>query len=105
MSISRTLLLHPDLPLRLDAARDAELHVESGIVWITGGEVVGDLFLAAGDSYCTPCAGRVLVEALRGPAAVRLERAQRRVLPLRFKMSECFRRALQARLSSEWMAP
>jgi hypothetical protein len=35
MSAHETLLLHPDRPLRLDAARHAELCVVSGIVWIT----------------------------------------------------------------------
>jgi len=67
-----SLLLHPDRPTRLDGARHAELRVESGIVWITAGGAAGDLFLAAGQSYRPPRRSRVLVEALRGQASVRL---------------------------------
>jgi hypothetical protein len=77
MSARETLLLHPDRPLRLDAARHVELRVESGIVWITSDLVAGDLFLAAGERYRVPRAGRVLVEALRGTAGVRLETERR----------------------------
>ena len=51
MSARETLLLYPDRPLRLDAARHAELCVESGMVWITASGVAGDLFLAAGERY------------------------------------------------------
>jgi Protein of unknown function (DUF2917) len=72
MSARETLLLHPDRPLRLDAARHAELCVESGTVWITASGVAGDLFLAAGERYRVPQDGVVLVEALRGTAEVRL---------------------------------
>lgn len=73
MPARETLLLHPDRPLRLDAARHGELHVEAGIVWITSGPAAGDLFLMAGDCYRVPGTGVVLVEAVRGTAAVRLE--------------------------------
>jgi hypothetical protein len=69
-----SLLLQPKRPMRLDAARHAELRVESGTVWITASGVAGDLFLAAGESYRVPRAGRVLVEAVRGAAGVRLVR-------------------------------
>ncbi|MDP2825667.1 MAG: DUF2917 domain-containing protein [Sulfuritalea sp.] len=72
MPTRETLLLHPDRPLRLDAARHAELRVESGTVWITASGAAGDLFLAAGESYRVPREGRVLVEAVRGAAGVRL---------------------------------
>ncbi len=72
MPARQTLLLHPDRPLRLDAARHAELCVESGIVWITSDLAAGDLFLAAGERYRVPQDGMVLVEALRGMAEVRL---------------------------------
>lgn len=77
MPARETLLLHPDRPLRLDAARHVELHVETGIVWITSGGAAGDLFLAAGESYRAPHDGRVLAEAVRGTAAVRLETNKR----------------------------
>ena len=80
MPAHATLLLHPDRPLRLDAARHAELHVESGIVWITGG-AAGDQFFSAGECYRVPRAGRVLVEAVRAAASVRLAAAERRALP------------------------
>lgn len=76
MSTCETLLLHPDRPARLDAGHHAELRVESGIVWITVGGVAGDQFLAAGERYCLPRRGRVLVEALRGQASVRLLASQ-----------------------------
>lgn len=75
-----SLLLQPNRPLRLDDARHAELRVDSGIVWITAGGEAGDLFLAAGQSYRLPRRGRVLVEAVRGLASVRLL-APRSALP------------------------
>ena len=81
MPARETLLLHPDRPLRLDAARHVELHVETGIVWITSDFAAGDLFLAAGECYRVPREGRVLVEALRGTAGVRLETDRRRPAP------------------------
>ena len=77
MSVRETLLLHPDRPLRLDAARHAELRVDSGTVWITASEAAGDLFLSAGASYRVPRAGKVLVEAVRDVAEVRLESSAR----------------------------
>lgn len=72
MSDREYLLLPPNRPMRLDAARHGELRVESGVVWITASGAAGDLFLAAGERYRVPCAGRVLVEAVRGMAGVRL---------------------------------
>ena len=66
------LLLQLNKPLRLDAARHAELRVDSGTVWITASGATGDLFLSAGASYRIPREGRVLVEAVRGAAGVRL---------------------------------
>ena len=75
-----SLLLQPNRPLRLDAARHAELHVESGTVWITDGGAAGDLFLSAGESYRVPRAGRVLAEAVRGVAVARLETNKRRLI-------------------------
>ena len=80
-----SLLLQPNRPLHLDAARHAELRVESGIVWITASGAAGDLFLSAGESYRVPRAGRVLVEALRGTASVRLENVERRAIHLLFE--------------------
>lgn len=80
MPARETLLLQPDRPLRLDAARHAELRVESGTVWITASSVAGDLFLVAGESYRVPKAGMVLVEAVRGAAGVKLERNKRRLI-------------------------
>jgi hypothetical protein len=85
MPARETLLLQPNRPLRLDAARHAELHVESGTVWITGGGAAGDLFVSAGESYRVPKEGRVLVEAVRAAAGVRLERAERRAFPVLFE--------------------
>ena len=79
MPARQTLLLQPDRPLRLDAARHARLCVESGTVWITAGGVAGDLFLAAGESYRVPKEGMVLVEAVRGEAGVRLLGSTRRL--------------------------
>lgn len=80
MSARLSLLLQPNRPLRLDAARHAQLRVESGIVWITASGAAGDLFLAAGASYRVPRAGMVLVEALRGKASVCLERVEPRAI-------------------------
>lgn len=80
MPARETLLLHPDRPLRLDAARHAELCVESGTVWITASGVAGDLFLAAGERYRVPKDGVVLVEAVRGAAEVRLVTCRRRLI-------------------------
>lgn len=77
MPACETLLLHPDRPTRLDAARHAELRVESGIVWITVDGVAGDLFVAAGERYRPPRRGRVLVEAVRGRARVCLQAPRR----------------------------
>ena len=77
-----TLLLFPDRPLRLDAARHAELCVETGTVWITVSGMAGDLFLAAGERYRVPQDGMVLVEAVRGTAAARLEGSRRRLIPI-----------------------
>lgn len=74
MPTRTSLLLQPNRPLRLDAARHAQLCIESGIVWITVNGAAGDLFLAAGESYRVPCAGRVVVEAVRGAARVNLAR-------------------------------
>ena len=85
MSARETLLLHPDRPLRLDAAQHAELRVESGIVWITAAGVAEDLFFVAGERYRVPKEGLVLVESLRGKAAVRLERAAWRAFPFLFQ--------------------
>ena len=78
MSARETLLLHPDRPLRLDAARHAELRVKTGTVWITASGAAGDLFLAAGERYRVPQEGVVLVEAVRGTAGVRLVTCRRR---------------------------
>ena len=72
MSAHENLQLQPNRPLRLDAARHAVLRVDSGTVWITASGMAGDLFLCAGESYRVPCEGRVLVEAVRGIAGVRL---------------------------------
>ncbi|MDO8789914.1 MAG: DUF2917 domain-containing protein [Sulfuritalea sp.] len=80
MPAGETLLLHPDRPLRLDAARHAELHVESGTVWITASGAAGDLFLAVGESYRVPREAMVLVEAVRGAAGVRLVARKRRLV-------------------------
>ncbi|MBK7017691.1 MAG: DUF2917 domain-containing protein [Sulfuritalea sp.] len=85
MPTAQTLLLHPDRPLCLDAARGAELRVDAGIVWITVGGVAGDVFLAAGECYRVPGKGRVLAEAMRATASVRLESAARRAIPIRFE--------------------
>jgi hypothetical protein len=79
MSDRLSLLLYPDRPLCLDAARHAELNVESGTVWITVSDAAGDLFLAAGESYCVPREGKVLMEAVRGAAAVGLVQDRRRL--------------------------
>ena len=64
MSAHETLQLQPNRPLRLDAARHAELRVDSGTVWITASGMAGDLFLSAGQSYCVPGEGLALVEAV-----------------------------------------
>lgn len=80
MPARQTLLLQPDRPLHLDAARHAELCVESGTVWITASGVAGDLFLVAGESYRVPD-GVILVEAVRGIAEVRLLACRRRWIP------------------------
>jgi Protein of unknown function (DUF2917) len=86
MPARETLLLHPDRPLRLDAARHAELCVETGTVWITASGAAGDLFLVAGESYRVPKGGMVLVEAVRGAAGVRLERNKRRLISVLFEI-------------------
>lgn len=72
MSAHETLQLQPNRLLRLDAARHAELRVDSGTVWITASGMAGDLFLSAGQRYCVPGEGLVLVEAVRGMAGLRL---------------------------------
>lgn len=72
MHADEQLLLQPDRPLLVDAKRHGELHVESGMVWITAGGAAGDLFLSAGERYRVPREERVLVEAVRGRAGVRL---------------------------------
>lgn len=66
------LPLQPNRPLRLDAARYAELRVDYGLVWITASGVARDVFLSPGASYRLPRNGRTLVEAVRGPAGVSL---------------------------------
>jgi hypothetical protein len=70
-----TLLLQLNQPLA--AARGAELRVESGTVWITANGVADDLFLSAGESYRVPRAGKVVVQAVRGTARVRVSRGER----------------------------
>lgn len=72
MSADESLQLQPNRPLRLDAARHAELRVDSGTVWITASGMAGDILLSAGERYPVPREGRVLVEAVRGLAQVRL---------------------------------
>ena len=79
MPADEQLLLHPDRPLRLDAARHAELRVDAGIVWIAGGDA-GDVFLSAGGRYRVPRRGRALAEALRGVATISLVPRRRRRL-------------------------
>lgn len=80
MSARVSLLLQPNRPMRLDDAQDAELRVEFGIVWITASGAAGDLFLSAGESYRVPRAGRVLAEAVRGNASLKLMKGKRRSL-------------------------
>ncbi len=80
-----SLLLQPNRPQRLDAARHAELHVESGTVWITASGAAADLFLSAGERYCVPREGMVLVEAVRGKASVCLGRVEQRAIPVLFE--------------------
>jgi hypothetical protein len=60
--------------------------IDAGIVWITVGGVAGDVFLAAGERYRVPRRGRVLAEAMRGTASVRLETVARRTIPIRFEV-------------------
>lgn len=76
------LLLQPNRPLRLDAARHVELRVDCGMVWITASGVAGDVFLSAGAGYRLPRGGKTLVEAVRGPAGVSLSAPQPRLLAL-----------------------
>ena len=70
-------LLQPNRPQCLDAAHHAELLVESGTVWITVSGAAEDLFLSAGESYRVPRVGKVVVQAVRGAARVRVSRGER----------------------------
>ena len=64
--------LLPDQPGVLEHARGVELRVLDGIVWVTITGEAGDRFLGAGNCLRITGSGRVLFEALRGPAQVSL---------------------------------
>jgi hypothetical protein len=67
--------LQPDQPQALDAARTGEVRVVAGIVWLTVAGETTDIFLHAGDSYRLPGRGRIMVEAIHGPARLSLANA------------------------------
>ena len=77
MTNREILILQPDRPLRLDDTGSALLRVDAGVVWITSETMAGDRFLIAGQSLSLPCGGKVLAEAVRGPARISLERAEK----------------------------
>ncbi len=64
--------LLPDQPGVMEHARGVELRVLDGIVWVTIEGEMDDRFLQTGDSLSAAGSGRVVFEALRGPARVEL---------------------------------
>jgi hypothetical protein len=72
MSANRPLSLQNNRPQMIAVQRPLELRVESGIVWITGRDLDGDVFLRAGESLVVPRSGRLLAEAVGEQAEVRL---------------------------------
>lgn len=66
------LELTTNRPLPLLKARGIRVHCVEGVVWMTVAGVPGDFVLRAGESYCIPGKGLVLIEALPS-ARVHLE--------------------------------
>lgn len=75
MPATSEIQLLPDQPQALDAARTGEVRVAAGIVWLTVAGETTDIFLHAGDSYRLPGRGRIMVEAIHGPARLSLATA------------------------------
>lgn len=75
MPATSEMQLLPDQPQALDAARAVELRVAAGIVWLTIAGEATDVFLRAGDAYRLSGKGRLLVEAIHGPARIGLATA------------------------------
>lgn len=75
MPATSEMQLLPDQPQALAAARTVELRVAAGIVWLTVAGETTDFFLRAGDSYRLSGKGRVMVEAIHGPARIGLANA------------------------------
>lgn len=75
MPATSEMQLLPDQPQALAAARAVELRVAAGIVWLTVTGETTDIFLRVGDSYRLPGKGRVMVEAIHGPARIGLATA------------------------------
>jgi hypothetical protein len=72
MSAARLLSLQNNRPQVIAVRRPLELQVESGIAWVTGHGLDGDVFLRAGESLVIPRSGRLLAEAVGERAEVRL---------------------------------
>lgn len=75
MPATSEMQLLPDQPQALDAARASEVRVAAGIVWLTVAGETTDIFLHAGDGYRLSGKGRIMVEAIHGPARLSLATA------------------------------
>lgn len=59
------LCLAEDHPLRLREARGLRIRCTQGTVWITVAGFAHDIYLQAGEDYCIPDNGSVLIEGAR----------------------------------------
>jgi len=64
-------------PRRLEVEAGTTIRVEHGRIWLTLTNLAQDIVLPAGQAFCAPHAGRVVVEAWDGrlsPAAIVINR-------------------------------
>ena len=64
-------------PRRLEVQAGTTIRVERGRIWLTLTDLAQDIVLPAGQTFCAPHAGRMVVEAWdgrRGAAGIVIER-------------------------------
>ena len=66
-------------PRRIEVQTGTTVRVEHGRIWLTLTDLAQDIVLPAGQTFCAPHAGRMVVEAWdgrRGAAGIVIERPQ-----------------------------